>query len=347
MSRTFLLICIVYLTTCLVFSNDNGSMDDRVVSLTLDQKKPPIINVGTVNITTIELPSRIEAIEGYGFYLPTDKGGGSPQGNLFQISYSKGANFFSVRALEQGAEGNLTVVINQRAYCVYFKETSAPSFVVVFNDGRPSGAVERTDAGSRPESGGSPEQKKASPERLGSLLDKAKGFEALRNSAPEMFEGLSFAEPKKKADIDEGVSTTIRRILRDDALDSLAFEVQISNRSKQDFYYDPEGFGARLGDKLYGQSISDASGVVPVGRAESVFFCVTGDGKGGRNVLAVSNNFDISVRKVQGGQTRPIGWSEPPNSLPGPGQKGSLKKLGNGHKAERKLVSTRSGSGSR
>ena len=317
-NHTFIILCIVLSNTCLGVCNDLASMDDRYVGLTLDQKRPPIINVGVRNITTIELPARIEAIEGYGFYLPTDKGASSPQGNLFQISYSKGANFFSVRALEQGAEGNLTVVINQRAYCLYFREVAAPSFVVAFDDGHSSGAAEKTGSGNASQPGGPADQKKASPERLGSLLDKAKGFEALRNSAPEMFEGLTFAEPKKKADVEDGVSTTIRRVLRDDTLDSLAFDVQISNRSKQNFYYDPEGFGARVEDKFYGQSISDASGVVPAGRADSVFFCVTGDGKGGRNDLAVSNNFDITVRKVEGTQTKPIGWSEPPDSLPGP-----------------------------
>jgi hypothetical protein len=287
-------------------------MDDRVVYLTLDQKKPPVINVGMRNITTIELPARIEAIEGYGFYLPSDKS--SPGGNLFELSYNKGANFFSLRALTPGAEGNLTLVINQRAYCLYFKEGEEPSFVVVFND--VGGAPAKTVAGPGPDSGPPPEQKKPSPERLTSLLDKLKGFEALRNSAPEMFNGTSVAEPNKKAAIDDGVSTTMRRVLRDDALDSVAFEVQISNRSKADFYYDPEGFGARVGEKYYGQSVSDASGVVPSGRAESVFFCVTGDGKGGRNDLAVSNDFDIAVRKVQGSAAPPIGWSEPPDSLP-------------------------------
>jgi hypothetical protein len=317
-------------------------MDERYVGVTLDQKKPPIINVGIRNITTIELPARIEAIEGYGFYLPADKTPSSAQGNLFQISYSKGANFFSVRALEQGAEGNLTVVINQRAYCLYFKEVSAPSFVVVFDDGRPGGANEKTPGISGSEPGGAPEQKRASPERLGSLLDKAKGFEALRNSAPEMFEGLSVAEPRKKADVDDGVSTTIRRVLRDESLDSLVFDVQVNNRSKADFYYDPEGFGVRVGDKLYGQSISDASGVVPAGRGTSVFFCVTGDGKGGRNDLAVGNNFDITVRKVEGAATKPISWREPPDSLPGP--RAATPKSGV-RKAGKKLALTGSGRG--
>ena len=289
------------------------SMEGRVVCMNLDQQKPPVINVGMRNITTIELPARIEAIEGYGFYLPSDKS--SPEGNLFQLSYSKGANFFSIRALTSGAQGNLTLVINQRAYCFYFKEAVEPSFVVVCNDGR--GPAGKTGAGQRTDPPVQPEQKKASPERLGSLLDKAKGFEALRNSAPEMFDGITFAEPNKKAEIDEGVSTTIRRVLRDDGLDSVVFDVQISNRSKADYYYDPEGFAARVGEKHYGQSISDASGVVPSGRAESVFFCVTGDGKGGRNDLAVGNDFEIAVRKVQGSHTQPIGWTEPPDSLPG------------------------------
>jgi hypothetical protein len=323
MKRTMLTSCIVLLATRLVLCMDNPSMDERVVYLKLDQKKPPIINVGTRNITTIELPARIEAIEGYGFYLPSEKNAGSPEGNFFQLSYSKGANFFSVRALASGAEGNLTVVINQTVYGVYFRETAEPSFVVVFDDGR--GTMEKTESGQGTDPGKPPEQKSASPERLSSLLDKLKGFAALRNSAPEMFEGMTFVEPNKKAKIDQEVSTTILRVLRDDAIDTVGFEVEISNRSKADYYYDPEGFGARVGEKYYGQSISDASGVVPSGRAESIFFCVTGDGKGGRNDLAVSNDFEIAVRKVEGTATKPIGWTEPPDWLPTSRQLGAHK----------------------
>jgi hypothetical protein len=313
-------------------------MENRIVEVNLDQKKPPVINVGMRNITTIEFPARIEAIEGYGFYLPSEKS--SAEGNLFELSYSKGANFFSIRALASGAEGNLTLVIDQRAYCFYFKEAAEPSFVVVCNDGRGPAGKTGADEGT-----GSPvpaEQKRASPERLSSLLDKAKGFEALRNSAPEMFNGITFAEPNKKGDIDQGVRTTIRRVLRDDELDSVVFDVEISNSSRADYFYDPEGFGARVGEKYYGESVSDASGVVPSGRAERVFFCVTGDGKGGRNDLAVGNDFDIAVRKVQGSHTQPIGWTAPPDLLPGAPKLGTHKP--GGHRVDKtKKLATAAG----
>jgi hypothetical protein len=345
MRRFVFFLCIGIIQTCLVLGNDiePKDLEGRVVDLALDQKKPPVIKVGTRNITTIEFPAKIEAMEGYGFFIPSKETPVPPEGALFQISYNKGTNFFSVRAIGQGAAGNLTIVLGQKAYCLVLMETLDSSFIVVFNDGSSGPQMVGSVAAQTPPP---PAAKKlASPERLSGLLDKAKGFSTLRNSAAEMYQGIAVAEPNKKANIDDDVLTTLKRVLRDDGIDSLAFEVEISNKSKGDFYYDPEGFAARVGGKLFTESIADASGVVPAGKAETVFFCVTGDGQGGRNDLAPSNAFDIDVRKIQGERTAPIGWAEPPDSLPGDqtlpakqGEPSRTKRLGK--KAGKRLAAT-------
>jgi hypothetical protein len=332
MNRFILLLCIDIITTCLSIGSDvePKDLEGRVVEIGLDQRKPPVIKVGTRNITTIEFPAKIEAMEGFGFFMPSKDVPVPAEGALFQISYNRGTNFFSVRALAQGASGNLTIVLGQKAYCLVFEETLDPSFIVVF-DGGPS-APEAASAAEPQSSPPQPERKLASPERLSGLLDKAKGFPTLKNSAAEMYQGITFAEPNKTAPVDDNVFTTIKRVLREDELDSLAFEVEIRNKSTRDFYYDPEGFAARVGGKVFTASIEDASGVVPAGRTETIFFCVTGDGQGGRNDLAPGNDFDIDVRKVRGQQTAPLSWTDPPNSLPTdqPTPKPGSKKLKKG-----------------
>jgi hypothetical protein len=78
----------------------------------------------------------------------------------------------------------------------------------------------------------------------------------------------------------------------------VGFEVQLNNRTQNDFYFDPEGFGVRIGDEVYQQSVSDAGGIVPASTSVPAFFVVTGTASGGRNDLAVKNNFDLVIRAV-------------------------------------------------
>lgn len=118
----------------------------------------------------------------------------------------------------------------------------------------------------------------------------------------------------------DGVDVILRRVIRDDTLDSVGFEIQLVNRSETDFLYDPEGFAVRVGDEVYAQSISDAGGMVPAGKAETAFFAVTGRATGGRNDLAVTNKFEIVVRQVTGETNAKAKgsaqWQEPPDTIP-------------------------------
>jgi hypothetical protein len=69
-----------------------------------------MVKVGIGGVTSLKFPSIIEAIDSYGFSET------SGSGDAFQISYTKGTNYFSVRAFKTGATGNLTVVVDQKVY---------------------------------------------------------------------------------------------------------------------------------------------------------------------------------------------------------------------------------------
>jgi hypothetical protein len=99
---------------------------EKIIRQTLNQNEPALVKVGTNGVTSLEFPYRIEAIDGFGFSQTPGSG------DAFQISYTKGTNYFSVRALKPGATGNLTVVLDQKVYAFFFEESSNPTFVNIF-----------------------------------------------------------------------------------------------------------------------------------------------------------------------------------------------------------------------
>jgi hypothetical protein len=104
-------------------------LKEKVLRQTLTHNEPAVVKVGTHGVTSLEFPYRIEAIDGFGFSQTPGSG------DAFQISYTKGTNYFSVRALKPGATGNLTVVLDQKVYALFFEESSNPIFVSIFGPG--------------------------------------------------------------------------------------------------------------------------------------------------------------------------------------------------------------------
>lgn len=98
----------------------------KIIRQTLNHNEPAVVKVGTNGVTSLEFPYRIEAIDGFGFSLTPGAG------DAFQISYIKGTNYFSVRALKPGATGNLTIVLDQKVYALFIEESSNPTFVSIF-----------------------------------------------------------------------------------------------------------------------------------------------------------------------------------------------------------------------
>jgi hypothetical protein len=131
------------------------------------------------------------------------------------------------------------------------------------------------------------------------------------------------AEPNSESSLD-GLKLTVRRVIRDESLDSLGFDVELANPSDKDFLYDPESFGVRIGDEVYPEAISDARGIVEAGKTLPAFFVVAGTATGGRNDLAVTNKFDIVMRQIIGERDSKASTQrlEPPAATP-TGQPGS------------------------
>ncbi|MBV9300247.1 MAG: hypothetical protein JO066_14870 [Verrucomicrobia bacterium] len=275
----------------------------KVVHKVLSQSGPADVKVGLQGITTLEFPTKIEAINGYGFAMQPNL-----ETDEFQLLYDKGTNFLSLKALRRGASANLTVVINEKVYCLYCQEDSDPSFAVIFgapgeNGVRVMGEPQFTGL----------EKKVVSREQLLGFLDKVKRYSALKTAKPDSVAFLSVAEPNKTTEVGE-IRTVIRRVVRDDSLDSVGFEVQLDNRSQSDFYFDPQGFAVRVGDQKYDQSISDAGGIVPAGTSVSAFFAITGTTNGGGKGPAVDQKFDLQIRAAEAATNPNVApnFTEPP-----------------------------------
>jgi hypothetical protein len=279
----FLALLLVWVVPVLSFGNQN--LASKVIRTPLNQNEPAVIKLGTRGITTLEFPYKIEALDGYGFSANP-----SPDGtDLFQISFNKGTNFLSLKAVRDGVEGNLTVVLDGKVYCFFCTAVADPSYVVVFED-HPVQTVSNPGAVFA-------KNKEVTPARLLGFLDKVKAYPSLKVSAPGIFRNMKIAEPNSESSL-EGLRITLRRVIRDESLDSLGFEVELANQSAQDFRYDPESFAVRIGDEVYPEVLTDAGGLVAAGKTVPAFFVVAGTSTGDRNDLAVTNKFDIVVRQI-------------------------------------------------
>ena len=167
---------------------------------------------------------------------------------------------------------------------MFCTEVPDPSFVVVFENSTAKSLSNPRDILAK--------NKQVSPARLLGFLDKVKGYPSLKTAAPEIFRNMEVAEPNSESSL-EGLKVTLRRVIRDESLDSVGFDVELVNQSDKDFRYDPESLGVRIGDEVYPEAVSDGSGIVEAGKTVPAFFVVTGTATGGRNDLAVTNKFDV------------------------------------------------------
>ena len=308
---------------------EREDLSKKVVQTTLNQSEPAEVKVGLQGITTLEFPANVEAINGYGFSTQPNS-----DTDEFQLTYEKGTNFLSLKALRAGVRANLTVVLNEKVYCFYCEEDSDPSFVVIFaapgenNRFVAKGELQPVVA----------EKKALNHEQLLSFLAKVKGYSALKTGSPEAIASLRVAEPEKSAAVG-AIETVIKRVVGDESLGLVGFEVELANRSQSDFYFDPDGFSVRVDDATYDACISDAGGIVPARTSVSAFFAVEGTVAGGANQLSVDRNFDLQLRPAEAPANRnaAANFTLPPtDNIPTAGiaSKENAKKAGNAGKGD-------------
>jgi len=268
-------ISLLFLAATLAFADVREPVE-RVI---LDERTVITVPVATNRVTTISFPGPIAAIDGAG--VTTD--GKSP--GQFQLAYTKGSAFLSVRALTTKAKTNLNIRWNKHTYVFELIEDDTP--VLALNLEEPA----RDTVQSAPSIG---------PAQLLAILDKAKAFPLLKKQHPEAVDGdeaRTFGDKPQIADFND-YEIRIDEIFRFNPEDTLVFHVTLRNKSEKEILYRPESFTVRVGNRLYYQSISDAPGVLPPKSAGTVYFAITGTPDGGRNELSLKNEFTVLVTRI-------------------------------------------------
>ncbi len=253
-----------------------------IQQLWLDDRVAVSVPDASNRVTTISFPSPIDAIDGAGITLD----GKTP--GLFQLAHAKDSSFLSVRAIFPKASANLNIRWNEHTYVFELIESNAP--VLALNMAALP-TPEETGIGHAPE---------VSPLKLLSLLDKAKAFPLLKAQQPESVANVGFTTYDGKPLVSDfnDYQIQVEEAFRFNAEDTLVFRVAITNETDTPLIYQPDSFSLRAGDRLYPQSISDATGAVPPKETSIVYFAVTGTPDGERNDLSLKNQFTVLVNRL-------------------------------------------------
>ena len=203
---------------------------------------------------------------------------------LFQLAHKPGSYFFSVRSLVTGATTNVNVRWNNKTYVLELQDSTTPQLSVIFK--YPVETGKSTVA-----------KRLVTPGSLVGLLDKAKAYPVLKASHPEAVEQVDYVTYGEKPRVMDYNDFEVRleEVFRFDPQDTLVFRVVLRNKTGKEIRYQPQGFSLRVGERLYSQSISDASGVMPPKSDAPAYFAITGTPTGGRNDVSTKNEFTVLV----------------------------------------------------
>ena len=251
-----------------------------IQSALLDERAMYSVPIATNRVTTITFPGPIAAIDAAGVSSDPKISG------LFQLAHSKGASFFSVRALSPSASANVNVRWGKHTYVFELVESPKPILSLILE-------AKATGPGVQP-------APTLGPTRLLALLDKAKAFPLLKRQHPEAVAHVdfaTFADPPQVTDLND-YEIRIEEAFRFNPEDTLVFHLRLRNKTNTPVRYRPESFSLRVGNRLYPQSISEASGIVPPKEETLASFAVTGTPDGARNELSLNNDFTVLVERL-------------------------------------------------
>ena len=255
----------------------------------LDEHSVCAVLVSFSRVTTVSFPGPISAIDAA--LVTTD---GKTSG-LFQLAHKPGSYFFSVRSLVKGATTNVNVRWNNKTYVLELQDSATPQLSVIFkylaDTGKSSFAKRFVTPGS-----------------LVGLLDKAKAYPVLKASHPEAVEQVdyvTYGEKPRLMDYND-FEVRLEEVFRFDPQDTLVFRIVLRNKTDKEIRYQPQGFSLRVGERLYSQSISDSSGVMPPKSDTPAYFAITGTPNGGRNDISTKNDFTVLLTTVDAVPTKAV-----------------------------------------
>lgn len=228
--------------------------------------------------TTVMFPSEISGLYAKSISTQEQENAG------FLISFTPGNFYFTIRALKKDAEDHLTVIFNRKAYVLHLTASEKPFYNVTFyqdeRQGKEGGRIAVV------------------PERLLGLMDKAKAYPLLAKDAPDALAGVQHVSPALTTYY-EGFNVRVRDVWRFEQDDTLVFRLEFENTTDRAVRYNPKDLAVRVEDRIYTQSLVDASGVMPPKSVTPAFVAITGNEQGGRSNLAPDNKWNVLVVRAE------------------------------------------------
>ena len=248
----------------------------------LDEHSIYTVPVSFSRVTTVSFPGPISAIDAA--LVTTD---GKTAG-LFQLAHKPGSYFFSVRSLVKGATTNVNVRWNNKTYVLELQDSTTPQLSLIFKYPVETGKSSLA-------------KRLVTPGSLVGLLDKAKAYPVLKASHPEAVEQVDYVNYGETPRVMDYNSYEVRmeEVFRFDPQDTLVFRIVLRNKTDKEIRYQPQGFSLRVGERLYSQSIGDASGVMPPKSDTPAYFAITGSPSGGRNDVSTKNDFTVLLTTLE------------------------------------------------
>jgi len=134
-----------------------------------------------------------------------------------------------------------------------------------------------------------------SPERLQSLLNKAKAFQLLKRHHPDVVADVDVVNCTDNPSVTDLNDCEIRleEAYRFNSDDTLVFRTTMKNKTAQPIRYNPTGFSLHAGNRVYRQAAGDAPGIIPPNGESTVFFAVSGTAD--RGPIEFPNTFTVMI----------------------------------------------------
>ena len=276
---------------------------DRIVTKELDPSRPIVVRTMPTVTTTVQFPEPVDALDGKGIVVDEAKDLGR-----FQVGWQQGSRFVSVIPLVTEGSMNVNVITGGKVYVMVLVVDVHFDWVVRLV---PQGSLElvenllkqqqqQAQAKLVPEQPATPEP--MTPAKAISLFDQCIMFPLLEASRPDVIKGIYRRYDVGTVTSYRSFDVQLLTVFRHEALDAVVFHVRFTTKQPV-AYYDPQGFGVRVGKDYYQQYSSKASGKIVASpsdpRENEAWFMIVGAGQGReRNNLAVTNTFLVNVPPV-------------------------------------------------
>jgi hypothetical protein len=245
-------------------------------------------------LTTVRFPGPVSDIEAA--FVATEP---HPDAR-FLLSFRTGNEFFALRALARQATASLHVTWNRQTYVLDLYESQSPWASVIFET---------------PATNSAPSARPLTPSRLLGLLDTAKAYPLLKQQHPQAVAGIECIHPCTSHDYGDYLIET-EEVMRFDAENALVFRVALTNKTAEPIRYVPQSLMVRAGERVFFQSITDATGVIPGHGEQPVYFAITSGSDGACLDLSPRNEFMVLLSRLTPPAPVPALTSSPPPDSP-------------------------------